>query len=80
MSSDPDEFRCPTQSVKSSDSKGQVVAHPKYADPKDCQKFYVCLNGVEKRPLGCQTGQVYNEETEQCDAPENVLGWCVPTY
>lgn len=74
LSGDSDEFNCPTSSVKSTDEKGQVVAHPKYPHPTDCQKFYVCLNGVDKRPLGCPSGQVYNDVSQMCDAPENVTG------
>lgn len=52
-----------------------MVVHPKYPHPTDCQRFYVCLNGVEPRDLGCQVGEVYNEESQRCDAPENVPGW-----
>lgn len=71
---DDDGFRCPTESTKSNDEKGQTVAHPKYPNESDCQKFYVCLNGVDKRSLGCPAGQVYNDATEMCDAPDNVQG------
>lgn len=67
-----DGFSCPTEPKL--DASGQVVAHPKYPHPSDCQKFYVCLNGKDPRDLGCQVGEVYNEETERCDAPENVPG------
>lgn len=68
-----DGFRCPTEAQ--TDANGQIVAHPKYAHPTDCQRFYVCLNGQEPRDLGCIAGEVYNEETQRCDAPENVPGW-----
>jgi hypothetical protein len=67
-----DGFSCPA--TQKQDARGQTVAHPKYAHPTDCQRFYVCLNNVEPRDLGCQVGEVYNEETERCDAPENVPG------
>lgn len=67
-----DGFECPK--AAKTDANGQSVAHPKYPHPTDCQKFYVCLSGVEPRDLGCQIGEVYNEETERCDAPENVPG------
>lgn len=77
LNTEDDGFRCPTQSTKVSDDKGQIVAHPKYPHETDCQKFYVCLNGIDKRPLGCPAGQVYNDATEMCDAPENVPGWLV---
>lgn len=74
-SSDSEEFACPGKTTK--DANGQVILHPKYAHPTDCQKFYLCLNGVEKRQLACDEGQVYNETTEQCDKPKNVEGWWV---
>ncbi|XP_060526168.1 protein obstructor-E-like isoform X2 [Cylas formicarius] len=67
-----DGFECPKESQK--DANGNLVVHPKYAHPTDCQRFYVCLNGVEPRDLGCIVGEVYNEETQRCDAPENVVG------
>ncbi|KAL0850459.1 hypothetical protein ABMA28_012258 [Loxostege sticticalis] len=65
-------FQCPKD--QQVDSQGLPVAHPKFPHPTDCQRFYVCLNGVEARDLGCQVGEVYNEETQRCDAPENVRG------
>lgn len=46
--------------------------HPKHADPEDCAKFYICLNGVTPRAQGCELGLVYNTLTSQCDSPENV--------
>ncbi|XP_041973822.1 protein obstructor-E [Aricia agestis] len=65
-------FECPKEPPV--DNQGQAVAHPKYPHPTDCQRFFVCLNGVEPRDLGCQVGEVYNEESQRCDAPENVRG------
>ncbi|GAB0095995.1 protein obstructor-E-like [Sergentomyia squamirostris] len=67
-----DGFTCPKGPAV--DPTGQSVAHPKFPHPTDCQRFYVCLNGVEPRDLGCQVGEVYNDETQRCDAPENVPG------
>ncbi|XP_074041624.1 cuticular protein analogous to peritrophins 3-A1 [Leptinotarsa decemlineata] len=67
-----DGFKCPSEGQK--DANGNLVIHPKFAHPTDCQRFYVCLNGVEPRDLGCQVGEVYNEESQRCDAPENVPG------
>lgn len=69
-----DGFSCPKEANGGADSNGQVVVHPKYAHPTDCQQFYVCLNGQEPRALGCSVGEVYNDETQRCDAPENVPG------
>lgn len=68
-----DGFSCPKEIQ--TDSRGQAVAHPMYPHPEDCQKFYVCLNGVTPREQGCSLGQVYNEDTGKCDEPENVPGW-----
>lgn len=68
-----DGFKCPTEGQK--DALGNLVVHPKFPHQTDCQRFYVCLNGVEPRDLGCQVGEVYNEESQRCDAPENVPGW-----
>lgn len=70
-----DGFECPKESQV--DTRGMVVDHPKFAHPDDCQKFYVCLNGVTPREQGCSDGTVYNEEQQRCDAPENVPGWYV---
>lgn len=69
-----DGFQCP-KDKKKNDESGQIIAHPHFPHPEDCQKFYVCLNGVEPRELGCTTGEVFNDETKRCDAPENVPGW-----
>ena len=49
--------------------------HPKYADPADCAKFYICLNGVSPRAQGCELGLVFNTVTSSCDSPENVPEW-----
>lgn len=69
-----DGFECPTEAIKGVDVNGQTIAHPRFPHPTDCQRFYVCLNGVDARDLGCQVGQVYNDVTQNCDAPENVPG------
>jgi len=64
-------FKCPKL-----EPKGEVFGlsdpHPKYADPSDCAKFYICLNGVTPREQGCELGLVYNENTQSCDSPKNV--------
>ncbi|KAG5682690.1 hypothetical protein PVAND_012025 [Polypedilum vanderplanki] len=49
-----------------------AVTHPRYADPEDCQYFYVCINGAEPRKNGCKLGQVFNDATKSCDWPRNV--------
>lgn len=63
-------FKCPD--VPPTDAFGVSDPHPKYADPNDCAKFYICLNNVTPREQGCELGLVFNEKTTQCDAPENV--------
>merc|ERR1711992_358466 len=63
-------FVCPEQPSK--DAFGISDPHPKYADPSDCAKFYICLNGVTPREQGCELGLVYNELTQSCDSPKNV--------
>lgn len=70
---DADVFKCPNKSVK--DANGLPVPHPQYAHPNDCQKFYLCINGNEKRELSCDEGKVYNEASGKCDAPKNVQEW-----
>ncbi|XP_046403472.1 protein obstructor-E isoform X2 [Ischnura elegans] len=67
-----DGFTCSKESQVN--PHGQVLAHPKYAHPTDCQKFYVCLNGVTPREQGCALGEVYSEETQRCEEPEDVPG------
>lgn len=67
-----DGFVCPKD--RKNDRSGQVVAHPHYAHPTDCQKFYVCLNGIEPRELQCDQGEVFSEDTKKCDSPSTVPG------
>lgn len=70
-----DEFKCPKQSIKTADTKGQTIAHPRFQHETDCQKFYVCLNGIEKRVLTCEPKLVYSSTSQQCEEAENVPGW-----
>ena len=72
-----DGFSCPRGGGGGAERGGQAVAHPVFPHPDDCQKFYVCLNGITPREQGCSTGEVYNEESQKCDLPENVPGWSV---
>ncbi|XP_050498238.1 protein obstructor-E-like [Diabrotica virgifera virgifera] len=66
-----DGFECPIQSVG---NDGRKVPHPTYAHPSDCQKFYICRNGVDPQKGSCSPGTVYNEDTSRCDDPKNVEG------
>lgn len=68
-----DGFKCPAEPGVG--PEGNPEAHPKYAHPEDCQKFYVCLNNITPREHGCELGEVYNAESQRCDLPENVPGW-----
>lgn len=71
QSSDIVQFDCPAQ-VQESDQAGPLITNPLYADPTDCQYFYVCINGVEPRRNGCTNGLVFNDLTKRCDKPKNV--------
>jgi len=46
--------------------------NPRYPDLEDCEKFYICLNGIIPRHQGCDNNRVYNELTQQCDHIDNV--------
>jgi len=67
-----DGFTCPKEPQL--DHRGQVTVHPMFPHPEDCQKFYVCLNGVTPREQGCALGEAYNEESGKFEDPENVPG------
>ncbi|KAJ8941131.1 hypothetical protein NQ318_004250 [Aromia moschata] len=60
------QFQCP--------KVDEMVAatHPRYADPEDCQFFYVCINGDTPRRNGCKLGQVFDDESKKCDWARNV--------
>ena len=64
-------FDCPARPDTDS-STGPVITNPLYADPNDCQFFYVCINNEEPRRNGCTTGLVFNDATKRCDKPKNV--------
>ncbi|XP_053694893.1 protein obstructor-E [Sabethes cyaneus] len=44
-----------------------AVSHPRYADPEDCQFFYVCINGETPRRNGCKLGQVFDDTAKHCE-------------
>jgi len=67
-----DGFSCPDVDVKTSD--GRNNPHPTYPHPDDCQKFYICRNGVQPQKGSCSAGFVFNDETFTCDDPANVPG------
>ncbi|XP_063701262.1 protein obstructor-E-like [Culicoides brevitarsis] len=53
-------FNCP----KVNETFG--LTHPRYADPEDCQYFYVCINGDTPRRSGCKLGQVFDDVGKNC--------------
>ena len=66
-------FECPGNAGL--DAFGVSDPHPKFEDPADCAKFYICMNGVSARAQGCEQGLVFNTATKECDAAENVPEW-----
>lgn len=60
-SQDVFQFDCPTV------DESVAVSHPRYADPDDCQFFYVCINGKTPRRNGCRLGQAFDERTKTCE-------------
>lgn len=54
-------FACPKV------NESEAATHPRYADPDDCQYFYVCINGEIPRRNGCKLGQVFDEVTKNCN-------------
>jgi len=68
-----DGFSCPEGEVIG--PNGRALPHPTFPHPDDCQKFYICRNGVMPQRGNCPTGTVYNEVSFKCDEPENVPGW-----
>ncbi|XP_056643143.1 protein obstructor-E-like [Diorhabda sublineata] len=60
------EFQCPkvTEEV--------AITHPRYADPDDCQYFFVCINGNAPRRNGCKLGQVFDDVGKRCTWARNV--------
>ncbi|XP_037913505.1 protein obstructor-E [Hermetia illucens] len=60
-SEDVFQFSCP----KVNESEAQT--HPRYADPDDCQFFYVCINGEVPRRNGCKLGQVFDDVHKKCE-------------
>lgn len=67
-----DGFSCPEGDVVG--PNGRILPHPTFAHPDDCQKFYICRNGVIPQYGSCSAGSVYNDVSFKCDEPENVPG------
>lgn len=62
-------FTCPKV------DEGVAATHPRYADPDDCQFFYVCINGLEPRRNGCKLGQAFNDVSKRCDWARHIPEW-----
>ncbi|KAK3867377.1 hypothetical protein Pcinc_027156 [Petrolisthes cinctipes] len=60
------QFDCPKV------GKDIAVSHPRYADPDDCQYFYVCIDGINPRRNGCAFGHVYSHDIQSCTDPKDV--------
>lgn len=68
-----DGFSCPDADVLG--NNGRPLPHPTYPHPEDCQKFYICRNGIQPQLGSCPPGTVYNEANFKCEDPESVPGW-----
>lgn len=62
-------FTCPKV------DENTAATHPRYADPDDCQYFYVCINGEQPRRNGCKLGQAFDDVTKRCDWARKVPEW-----
>jgi hypothetical protein len=64
-------FSCPGVRIEAD------LGHPRYSDPEDCRKFYVCVEGTKPRANSCSVGFVFNPDLGVCDEPQNVPKWYV---
>lgn len=62
-------FTCPKV------DEGVGATHPRYADPEDCQFFYVCINGLEPRRNGCKLGQAFDDVSKRCEWARKIPEW-----
>lgn len=67
-----DGFSCPDGEVAG--PNGRTLPHPTFTHPDDCQKFYICRNGIQPQKGSCSADTVYNEATFTCEEPANVPG------
>jgi len=68
----PDGFSCPDGEVLG--NNGRPLPHPTFPHPDDCQKFYICRNGIQPQLGSCPPGTVYSETNLKCEDPEGVPG------
>ncbi|CAG9865224.1 unnamed protein product [Phyllotreta striolata] len=69
-----DGFECPGEAQGLTEADGRKVPHPTYPHPTDCQKFYICRNGLDPQLGSCSPGSVYNDVSYRCEDPANVQG------
>jgi len=69
-SNDKFEFSCPEVGPNE---------HPRYSDPEDCSKFYVCISGSAHHS-SCPKGLVFHPESLACDRQEVLTGPCSSWY
>ncbi|XP_037082539.1 protein obstructor-E-like, partial [Pollicipes pollicipes] len=53
-------------------SANQKIVHPTFPHPTDCQRFYVCKNGIAPSIGRCDEGLVYSTATFACEKPADV--------
>jgi len=70
----PDGFQCPLDAEGQLDINGNKIANPVYLNENDCRLFYVCLFGKRPTQGGCPEGTVFNDVSQKCDDPANVVG------
>ncbi|XP_076319334.1 uncharacterized protein LOC143230143 [Tachypleus tridentatus] len=71
-------FTCPVSTY----DEIQNYGNPKYPDPHDCRRYFVCVSTYDDptrakilpRLQTCEYGQVFNEVTLKCDYSVNVPG------
>lgn len=70
-----DGWTCPDVDVGSQDeTQGAVDPNPRYAHPKLCDKFYVCIGNIDPRLNACPYGLAYDEGLKKCDDYKTVSG------
>jgi len=73
-----DGFKCPLE--KQHSYYGDLVIHSRYPFPNDCQKFYICMNGITPRVHSCTAGLAFNPKTIECEKPSTFNSRCNSDY
>jgi len=70
-----DGWVCPDEDFSSHDpTQGTRDPNPRYHHPTQCDKFYVCIGGVDPRINACPYGLAYDLKLKRCDDYETVEG------